>query len=135
LAQPQNARTNPLFVGLAGFASVALLGAGCAVALEFGWLGEQWRGVWPYLLPLVLWQGIACMAAAFSHLPFENHKARKYSWACMAVAGLQGAVLLSPVLFLSNYDAKFHIQLFGISSAIFIAFLTIYLRIRRQKSN
>jgi hypothetical protein len=51
LAQPQHARTNPLWVGLAGFASVALLGAGCAVALEFGWLGEQWQGVWPYLLP------------------------------------------------------------------------------------
>jgi hypothetical protein len=135
LTQPQHARTNHLWVGLAGFASVALLGAGCAVALEFGWLGEQWQGVWTYLLPLVVWQGSACLAAAFSHLPFENHKARKYSWACMAVAGLQGAVLLSPVLFLSNYDAKFHIQLFGISSAIFIAFLTIYLRIRRQKSN
>jgi hypothetical protein len=135
LAQPQHARTNPLWVGLAGFASVALIGAGCAVALEFGWLGEKWQGVWTYLLPLVVWQGSACVASAFSHLPFENHKARNYSWACMAVAGLQGAVLLSPVLFLSNYDTKFHIQLFGISSAIFIAFLTIYLRIRRQKSN
>jgi len=132
LAQPQHAHTNPLWVGLAGFASVSLLGAGCAVALEMGWLGEQWQGVWLYLLPLVLWQGSACLAAAFSHLPFENHKARKYSWACMAVAGVQGAVLLTPVLFLSNYDAKFHIQLFGISSAIVIAFLTIYLRISRQ---
>ena len=132
LAQPQHAHTNPLWVGLAGFASVSLLGTGCALALEFGWLGEQWHGVWPYLLPLVIWQGSACLAAAFSHLPFENHKARKYSWACMAVAGVQGAVLLTPVLFLSNYDAKFHIQLFGISSAIVIAFLTIYLRISRQ---
>jgi len=132
LAQTQHERTNPLWVGLAGFASVALLGAGCAVALEFGWLGEQWQGVWAYLLPLVVWQGSACLAAAFSHLPFENHKARKYSWACMAVAGVQGAVLLAPVLFLSNYDAKFHIQLFGISSAIVIAFLTIYLRISHQ---
>jgi len=135
LAQPQHARTNPLWVGLAGFASVALLGAGCAVALEMGWLGQQWRGVWPYLLPLVMWQGSSCVAAAFSHLPFENHKARKYSWACMAVAGVQGAVLLAPVLFLSNYDANFHIQLFGISSTIVIAFLTIYLRISHQKSN
>ena len=135
LAQPQHARTNPLWVGLAGFASVALLGAGCAVALELGWLGEQWQGVWPYLLPLVVWQGSACLTAAFSHLPFENHKARKYSWACMAVAGVQGVVLLAPVFLLSNYDAKFHIQLFGISSATFIAFLTIYLRIRRPKSN
>ena len=135
LAQPQRAHANPLWVGLGGFACVALLGAGCAVALDLGWLGEQWRGVWPYLLPLVFWQGSACLAAAFSHLPFENHKARKYSWACMAVAGVQGVVLLAPVFFLSNYDAKFHIQLFGICSAIFIAFLTIYLRIRRPKSN
>jgi hypothetical protein len=132
LAQPQHARTNPLLVGLAGFASVALLGAGCAVALEFGWLGEQWQGVWPYLLPLVLWQGSACLAAAFSHLPFESQNARRYSWVCIGVAGMQCSALLAPVLFLSNYSAKFHVDFFGIISSIIIAILAVYLRTSRK---
>jgi hypothetical protein len=99
LAQPQHARTNPLWVGLAGFASVALLGAGCAVALEMGWLGEQWQGVWPYLLPLVLWQGSACVVAAYAHLPFLTHSARRYSWVCIGLATLQGMLLLVSTFF------------------------------------
>jgi hypothetical protein len=94
LAQPQHARTNPLWVGLAGFASVALLGAGCAVALEMGWLGEQWQGVWTYLMPLVIWQGSACLVAAFSHLPLQTQIARTYSWLCIGLVTLQGCVLL-----------------------------------------
>ena len=128
LAQPQLARTNPSWVGLAGFASVALLGVGCEVALDFGWLGEQWQGVRRYLLPLVVWQGSACMVAAFSHFPFESQNARKYSWVCIGMAGVQGSVLLAPVLFSSNYSAKFHMDFFGITSSIIIAILAIYLR-------
>ena len=117
LAQPQHARTNPLWVGLAGFASVALLGAGCAVALEMGWMGDQWQGVWPYLLPLVIWQGSSCVAAAFSHLPFENHKAGQYSWACMAVAGVQGSFLLLPALHIYTTTAQMHLLIYGEVSA------------------
>ena len=94
LAQPQHARTNPLFVGLAGFASVALLGVGCAVSMEMGWLGDEWQGVWPYLLPMVVWQGSACVVAAYAHLPFLTHSARRYSWVCIGLATLQGMVLL-----------------------------------------
>jgi len=127
LAQPQHARTNPLLVGLAGFASVALLGAGCAVALEMGWLGEQWQGVWPYLLPLVIWQGSSCVATAFSHLPFENHNARKYSWACMAVAGVQGSVLLLPTLLIYTTTAQMHLLIYGVVSAFALIALAFYI--------
>ena len=94
LAQPQHARTNPLWVGLAGFACVALLGGACAFVLQMGWLAAEWEGFRPYLLPLVIWQGSACMVAAFSHLPFQNNNAQKYSWFCIGIAGLQIATLL-----------------------------------------
>jgi hypothetical protein len=127
LAQPQHARTNPLWVGLAGFASVALLGAGCAFALEFGWLGEQWRGVWPYLLPLVLWQGSACLAAAFSHRPFETRVAKRYSWLCLGIAGAQGITLLGPLLIYYQISAASHLYLFCFSSCFFLLVMTIYL--------
>jgi hypothetical protein len=126
LAQPQHARTNPLWVGLAGFASVALLGAGCAFALEFGWLGEQWRGVWPYLLPLVLWQGSACFAAAYSHLPFQNNNARRYSLVCITVAVVQGLVLVAPIMGANIKSTVMHFIIFCSVSATSLTFLAFF---------
>ena len=127
LAQPQHERTNPFWVGLGGFACVALLGVGCAVALEMGWLGEQWLGVWPYLLPLVVWQGSACLVAAFSHLPFQAHGTRRYSWACMAVAGVQLCVLLLPALHEYTTTAQTHLLIFGSASGFALIALTFYI--------
>ena len=128
LAQPQYARTNPLWVGLAGFSCVTLLGAGCAVALEMGWLGGgQWQGVWPYLLPLVIWQGFACMAAAFSHLPFQTQSASRYSFICLWLASVQGVVLLSPILLGINIPAKSLINYFSGISSIGLLLMIIWL--------
>ena len=127
LAQPQYARTNPLFVGLAGFASVALIGAGCAVALEFGWLGEQWQGVWTYLLPLVVWQGSACVASAFSHLPFQNNNARRYSWICIGIAGLQGSLLSTPIMLGVWQPADSFMTWFAAVSCVGLIGLSIWL--------
>ena len=129
LAQPQYARTNPLWAGLAGFANVALLGAGCAVALEFGWLGEQWQGVWPYLLPLVLWQGSACMASAFSHLPFFQEHARIYSLRCITLSASQFLALFSPPYLFVKITPELHMLLFASISGIgliYIAFSSWY---------
>jgi len=118
LAQPQHARTNPLWVGLAGFASVALLGTGCAVALEMGWLGDQWLGVWPYLLPLVLWQGSACLAAAFSHLPFKNHNVNKYSCLCMGLVMIQSGVLIVPIFIDLQLNPSTFVTFFSLCSCM-----------------
>jgi hypothetical protein len=132
LAQPQHARTNPLWMGLAGFASVALLGACCAVALEMGWLGEQWHGVWPYLLPLVVWQGSACIVAALSHLPFLTRSARKFSWLCIGVASLQLGALLAPVAFSTQLPSAFLFLFLGVVSVIGMGVLIKYLlKLRR----
>ena len=127
LAQPHYSRTNPLWVGLAGFASVALLGAGCAVALEMGWLGDEWQGVWPYLLPLVVWQGSACIVAALSHLPFLTRSARKFSWLCIGVASLQLGALLAPVAFSTQLPSAFLFIFFGVVSVIGMGVLIKYL--------
>jgi hypothetical protein len=127
LAQPQYARTNPLWIGLAGFTSVALLGGACVFALNLGWLGAEWEGVRPYLLPLVLWQGSACVAAAFSHLPFQRLNARHYSWICMGVACLQGSVLLIPALHVFAPTGQVHFLIFGVVSACALVAMTFYL--------
>ena len=129
LAQPQHARTNPLWVGLAGFASVALLGATCAVALELGWLGEQWQGVWPYLVPLLIWQGSACLAAAFSHLPFFQLRARIYSLRCITLSASQFLTLFLPPYLFVKMTPELHMLLFASISGIgliYIAFSSWY---------
>ena len=128
LAQPQNARTKPLWVGLGGFACVALLGVGCATALEMGWLGEQWQGVRPYLLPLVFWQGSACLVAALSHLPFQTQNARSYSWTCIAMAGGQAAIVVAPFLTpIISATAGCHASWFASFSGLSLLILSYWL--------
>jgi hypothetical protein len=126
LAQPQHARTNPLWVGLAGFTCVALLGAGCAGALEMGWLGEQWRGISPYLFPMALWQGSACLSAAFSFKPFISNSSTHYSKLSIFVAVTQLAILIYPLFFSSNLNFQTHFYLLAVTSLFFMLCLTLY---------
>ena len=134
LAQPQKARTNPIYIGFLGFITVAILGVGCLIALEMGWLNNQWQGVRTYLFPLVLWQGSACMASAFSYLQFQRSNSRCYSWLCIGVAGLQGSVLLLPSTHIYVPSAYAHFQIFGIVSS-FAYFLIIAIAHRKLKGN
>lgn len=129
LAQPHSVRTSPLVVGFGGFVSVALLGAGCAIALEMGWLGEQWGGIQPYLLPLVLWQGSACIAAALSHAPFESNFAQRYSWICISLATIQGLVLYLPIAFYSAHiTSKMHVEFFCFTSSLGLIVMSFWLQ-------
>jgi hypothetical protein len=130
LAQPlvEHKRVNPMWVGLGGFVCVALLGASCAFALAIGWLGENWQGVWSYLLPLVLWQGSACYVAAYSHIPFKTNKARRYSWLCMGVAGLQILALLTPYAIRWDITPFMHFMGFSIISLIGFIFISVHIR-------
>jgi len=128
LTRPRLARTNPLWIGLIGFIGVATLGASCALALQLSWLGEQWQGVWPYLLPLLIWQGTACMAAAFSHRPFQTKNARKYSLLCMGIAALQSVSLILPVLIDKEMSPVNHILFFSFTAAAGLAFLSRWQR-------
>ena len=112
LAQPQKARTNPLYIGFLGFITVAFLGASCQFALDMKWLSSDWEGTWPYLMPLTLWQGCACISASFSHRAFQFSAASKYSWFCMLISAIQGCVLLAPFISAStSFSATTHIWL------------------------
>ena len=126
LAQPQHARVNPLWMGLGGFVCVALLGVGCAVALEIGWLEAQWQGVITYLLPLVIWQGSACVVAASSHLPFQRNQAIMQSWACMLVALVQTVVLIAPYFLAIVIRSKSHFLGFSLLSGIALLTLSLW---------
>jgi uncharacterized membrane protein YqaE (UPF0057 family) len=77
----QTAWASPWWLGLGAFACVIMLGLSCAAALYQEWLDPRWSGVWPYVAPLVLWQGSACLSAAFSHRPFQTQAAEEYSCA------------------------------------------------------
>ena len=130
LAQPlvRDKRVNPMWVGLGGVVCVALLGASCALALAIGWLDENWQGVWPYLLPLVLWQGSACYVAALSHIPFKTNKACQYSRLCIGVAGLQILALLTPYLMRMDITPVMHFMVFSIISLIGFIFISVHIK-------
>lgn len=60
----------------------------------------------PYLLPLVLWQGSACISAALSHRPFQHAQERQYSWLAMALQALQLVVLVAPLWAPQGWSAE-----------------------------
>ncbi len=110
--------TSPWWLGLGAFACVIGLGLSCAMALYLGWLDPRWHGVWPYIAPLVLWQGCACLSAAFSHRPFQTQAASIYSWACMGLGTLQAVVLLVPMGLAQPVDAVQHMTAFAMVSGL-----------------
>lgn len=118
---------NPWWLGLGAFACVIVLGLSCAVALHQGWLDPRWGGVWPYIAPLVLWQGSACLSAAFSHRPFQTQSASAYSWACMALGVLQALVLLVPMGLAQPISAEQHMAAFAWVSGLGLVGLTVWM--------
>jgi O-antigen/teichoic acid export membrane protein len=119
--------TNPWWLGLGAFACVIVLGLSCAVALYQEWLDPRWGGVWPYIAPLVLWQGSACLSAAFSHRPFQTQSASAYSWACMALGVMQAVMLLAPMGFAQAMDAEQHMAAFALVSSLGLLALTVWM--------
>jgi uncharacterized membrane protein YqaE (UPF0057 family) len=121
------AMASPWWLGLGAFACVIVLGLSCAVALYLEWLDPRWNGVWPYIAPLVLWQGSACLSAAFSHRPFQTQSASAYSWACMALALLQALVLFAPIGLTQPIDAAQHMLAFALISSLGLLSLAAWL--------
>jgi hypothetical protein len=121
------ALASPWWLGLGAFACVMVLGLSCAVALYEEWLDPRWSGVWPYIAPLVLWQGSACLSAAFSHRPFQTQSARTYSWACMALGVVQAAVLLVPMGLAQPIGAEQHMAAFAFVSSLGLLGLTAWM--------
>jgi uncharacterized membrane protein YqaE (UPF0057 family) len=117
----------PWWLGLGAFACVILLGLSCAVALHLEWLDPRWHGVWPYIAPLVLWQGSACMSAAFSHRPFQTQSASSYSWACMALGVMQAMVLLVPMGLAQPIGAEQHLAAFAWVSSLGLLGITVWM--------
>jgi hypothetical protein len=119
--------TSPWWLGLDAFACVIVLGVSCAVALYQEWLDPRWSGVWPYIAPLVLWQGSACLSAAFSHRPFQTESASTYSWACIGLGALQAATLLIPMGLAQPIDATQHMSAFALVSSLGLLSLTVWM--------
>lgn len=118
---------SPWWLGLGAFTCVIVLGLSSAVALYQEWLDPRWNGIWPYIAPLVLWQGSACLSAAFNHRPFQTQSANSYSWACMALGVLQAGVLLAPMGLTQPIDAVQHIAAFALVSGLGLLGLTVWM--------
>jgi bacteriorhodopsin len=83
--------------------------------------------VWPYIAPLVLWQGSACLSAAFSHRPFQTQSASAYSWACIALGLLQAVVLFAPMGLTQPNEAVSHMATFAFVSSLGLLGLTAWM--------
>jgi uncharacterized membrane protein YqaE (UPF0057 family) len=118
---------SPWWLGLGAFASVIVLGLACAIALYQEWLDPRWSGVWPYIAPLVLWQGSACLSAAFSHRPFQTQSASAYSLSCVALGVIQAGVLLTPIVLREPIAAVQHITAFALISSLGMLAMTIWI--------
>jgi uncharacterized membrane protein YqaE (UPF0057 family) len=129
---PHTHTTSPWWLGLAAFSAVIVLGLSCAIALYQEWLDPRWSGVWAYIAPLVLWQGCACLSAAFSHRPFQTQSASAYSWACMALGLIQALVLLAPMGLAQPIAAEQHIAAFALVSSLGLLGLTVWMARLRQ---
>jgi uncharacterized membrane protein YqaE (UPF0057 family) len=131
LAQDAHTRqatwAKPGWLGLGAFACVALLGFACAAALHLGWLAPKWSGVLHYIAPLVVWQGCACLSAAFSHRPFQTQAATKYSRACIGLATAQGLVLTAPIAFAAPVDAVLLVTAFALVSTVGLLGMTAWM--------
>ena len=131
LAQKKQSRVHPILVGLTGFSFVALVGASCLLALNLGWISHDWHGVQTYIGMLVLWQGCACMTAAYSHRPFQSNQSVNYSYSCLLISALQFLTLLIPLLF--NYQLTNQIFFNIFSSVSIMGTLVLFFRFRNLK--
>jgi hypothetical protein len=114
-------------LGLGAFACVVTLGLACAATLHLEWLDARWNGAWTYIAPLALWQGCACLSAAFSHRPFQTQASHAYSWACMSLGLLQAAVLLLPMGLGVAIAADLHMAAFAAVSSLGLLGLTVWM--------
>jgi hypothetical protein len=124
---------SPWWVGLGAFACVGLLGLSCIAALHLGWLAPKWSGVLGYVVPLVVWQGSACLSAAFSQRPFQTQSASTYSWGCLVLSTLQLASLFAAICLDYPIDAKLHLTAFALVSSLGLLGLASWMSRLRSK--
>ena len=120
-------RVKSWWLGITAVGCAIGLGLACAAALHLEWLDTRWQGLKPYIFPLVLWQGCACLSAAFSHRPFQTQTARTYSWACIGLSGLQSVALLGPLLISSSSNREHHMMVFVSVSSIGLLAMTVWM--------
>ncbi len=118
LTQPHSDNQHAMWIGLLGCLSLVAMSLAGLFALHMQWLDAQWQGLAQYMWPLVLWQGGACFSAAFSHHPFQKGVAKKYSLACIGIAGLQLVLLFFPVIFTIEVSVQSHLIIFAALSSI-----------------
>ena len=121
--------TRHLALRLGALASLVVLALGgvCTLAVQWGWLDTRWQGITADVWPLALWQGAACLFAAFSHRPFQTGRARAYSKACLGLVAIQACVLGLPWAGVA-LDAPEHLALYAGVSALGLGILAGWMR-------
>jgi len=126
---------NPWWVGISAFCCVIGLGFCAAKSVLTDLLISPWQGIGDYIIPISIWQGFACVAASFSHRPFQTQSALKYSWACITLSVLQISILISPMILNLNLTSLQHISAFTAVSSLGLSILAIWLARLKSSTN
>ena len=118
---------NPWWLGLGAFACVIVLGLSCAMALHLEWIDQRWNGVRPYIAPLVVWQGCACLSASFNHKPFTALATNKFSLVCIIFGIFQITTLAIPLALDIGLDAHLHMIIFSFLNSFGLFIMAIWL--------
>lgn len=118
LTQTKSDNKHSIVIGFLGCLSLVAISLAGLFALHMQWLDTQWHGLAQYMWPLVLWQGSACLSAAFSHHPFRVGLAKPYSLACIGIAALQLGFLFAPAVFSFEISPHQHLISFAAMSSI-----------------
>jgi hypothetical protein len=131
LSRHKQSRINPTLVGLAGFSFVSFIGVSCLLAINIDWISHDWHGVKTYLWMLVLWQGFACMTAAYSHYPFQTNQSVSFSLTCIAISATQFFFLVISVIF--NHQLTPHLFFNSFVIVSIIGSLVLFFRLRNLR--
>ena len=103
-----------------------ILGLVCGAAIWLGWVGPAWEGLAAYVAPVVCWQASACLLAAVSHLPFQQGRARSYSFLAIGFDMLQLAMLGLPLWLHPGLMPRTHVVLFALGSSAALLVMSLW---------
>jgi hypothetical protein len=93
-----------------------------------GLISHDWNGVKTYIWILVMWQGCACLTAAYSHRPFQTEESISYSLTCIAISIAQFLVLVIPLIF--NFQPTPHLFFSWFAIVSICGLLVLFFRLK-----
>jgi len=128
MSQMQANEGKSLIVGIFGFISVALLGLFSYLLISSGYVDSNWNGIYTYLVPLIFWQGSACLVSSHAHIAFQKSKSKEYSRSNIVIIIIQYISLILPLFVPLSIKYTAHFYFFA--SISFFCYFFLFLKLK-----